>query len=42
MGCFLDYLRAFGINADHGTTAGQDGGGMAQDGGMRGKTFNDN
>ena len=27
MGCFLDYLRAFGINADHGTTAGQDGGG---------------
>ena len=26
MGCFLDDLRAFGINADHWTTAAQDGG----------------
>ena len=27
MGCFLDDLRAFGINADHWTTAAQDAGG---------------
>ena len=27
MGCFLDDLRAFGINADQWTTAAQDGGG---------------
>ena len=27
MGCFLDDLRAFGINADHLTTAAQDEGG---------------
>ena len=26
MGCFLDYLRAFGINADQWTTAAQDKG----------------
>ena len=26
MGCFLDDLRAFGINADQWTTAAQDGG----------------
>ena len=26
MGCFLDYLRAFGINADQWTTAAQDEG----------------
>ena len=26
MGCFLQYLRAFGINADHWTTAAQDEG----------------
>ena len=26
MGCFLDQLRAFGINADQWTTAAQDGG----------------
>ena len=26
MGCFLNYLRAFGINADHWTTAAQDEG----------------
>ena len=26
MGCFLDDLRAFGINADHWTTAAQDEG----------------
>ena len=26
MGCFLDYLRALGINADHWTTAAQDEG----------------
>ena len=26
MGCFLDDLRAFGINADQWTTAGQDKG----------------
>ena len=38
-GCFLDGPRAFGINADHWTTAAQDEGGMAQDGGRRGGTF---
>ena len=27
MGCFLDYLRAFGVNADQWTTAAQDKGG---------------
>ena len=27
MGCFLDDLRAFGINADQWTTAAEDGGG---------------
>ena len=27
MGCFLDDLRAFGINADQWTTAAQDEGG---------------
>ena len=32
MGCFLD-LRAFGINVDQWTTAAQDEGGMAQNGG---------
>ena len=37
MGCVLDDLRAFGINADQWTTVAQDEGeGMAQDGG----TFN--
>ena len=39
MGCFLDDLRAFGINADQWTTAAQDEGGMAENGGTRGGTF---
>ena len=30
MGCFLDDLRAFGINADQGTTAAQDEGNGAE------------
>ena len=33
MGCFMDDLRAFGINVDQWTTAAQDGGGT------RGGTF---
>ena len=36
MGCFLDDLRAFGINADQWTTGR---GGMAQDRRTRGGTF---
>ena len=39
MRCFLEDLRAFGINAGQGTTAAQDEGGMAQNGGTRGGTF---
>ena len=39
MECFLDDLRAFGINADQLTTAAQGRGGMAQNGGTRGGTF---
>ena len=40
MGCLLDDLRAFGINADQWTTAAQLGRGLiAQDGGTRGGTF---
>ena len=40
IGCFLDDLRAFGINADQWTTAGSPGrGGMAQNGRTRGGTF---
>ena len=35
MGCFLDDLRAFGINADQWTTCSLRRGGMAQDGGIR-------
>ena len=38
MGCFLDDLRAFGINADHWTTAADDEGGcrrMAEQGAGR-------
>ena len=35
MGCFLDDLRVFAINADQWTTAG----GMAQNGRTRGGTF---
>ena len=39
-GCFVDDLRAFGINArDQWTTAAQDEGEMAQDGETRGGTF---
>ena len=38
MGCLLDGLKAFGINADQWMTAAQ-GGGMAQNGGARGGTF---
>ena len=41
MGCFLDDLRAFGINADQWTTTAQGGGGMAQNGGTRGGTIHD-
>ena len=42
MGCFLDDLRAFGINANQWTTAAQDKGEWhktAQDGGIRGGAF---
>ena len=39
LGCLLDNLKAFGINADQWTTVAQDEGGMAQDGGTRGGTF---
>ena len=39
MGCFLDDLKAFGINADQWTTAAQDEGGVAQNGRTRGGTF---
>ena len=40
MGCFLDDLRAFGINADHWETGCSPvRGGMVQDGGTRGGTF---
>ena len=40
MGCFLDDLRAFGINADQWTTDCSPGRGrMTQDGGTRGGTF---
>ena len=40
MGCFLDDLRAFGINADQWTTACSPGRGrMAQNGRTRGGTF---
>ena len=40
MRCFLDDLRAFGINADQWTTAAQTGrGGMAQNGRTSGGTF---
>ena len=38
MGCFLDDLRALGINAEQWTIAAQDEG-MAQNGGTRGGTF---
>ena len=38
MGCFLDDLRAFGINADQWTTAAQDEE-MLQNGGTKGGTF---
>ena len=36
IGCLLDGLRSFGINADQWTTAARE---MAQDGGTRGGTF---
>ena len=36
MRCFLGDFRALGINASHWTTAAQDEGGMAQDGGTKG------
>ena len=42
MGCFLDDLRAFGINAGQWTTAAQDKGEwrrMAEQGKARGETF---
>ena len=39
MGCFLDDLRAFGINTDQWTTCSPGRGRMAQDGGTRGGTF---
>ena len=39
MGCFLDDRRAFGINADHWTTAGPGRGGMAHNSGKRDGTF---
>ena len=39
IGCFLDDLRAFGINTDQWATAAQDEGGMAHNGGTRGGTF---
>ena len=39
MGCFLDDLRAFGINAVQLNTATQDEGGMAQNSKTRGGTF---
>ena len=39
MGCFLDHLRAFGINVDQWTTAASGRGGMAQNGRTRGGTF---
>ena len=38
MGCFLEDLRAFGINAD-GDDCTPGRGGMEQDGGTRGGTF---
>ena len=39
MGCFLDDLRAFRIDADQGTTASPERGEKAQNGGTRGGTF---
>ena len=40
MGCFLDDLRAFGIDTDQWTAAAQDEGELfAQDGGTRGEHF---
>ena len=39
MGCFLDDLRAFGINADLWTTAAQDEGEWCRTAGKRGETF---
>ena len=39
MECFLDDLRAFGINADQWRTAAQDEGEWRQNGGTRGGTF---
>ena len=41
MGCFLDDLRAFGINANQWKTAALGRGGMAQNGETRGGTFHD-
>ena len=39
MGCFLDDLRVFGINADQWTIAAQDEGEWRRTGGTRGGTF---
>ena len=41
MGCFLDDLRAFGINACQWTTAAPERGGMSQNHRTRGGTFHD-
>ena len=38
MGCFLDDLRAFGINADQSLDCSTGRGGMTQDGEIRGRT----
>ena len=39
MGYLLDDLRAFGINVDQWAIAAQNEGGMAQDGGTKGRTL---
>ena len=41
MGCFLDNLRAFGINADQWTTAAQDEGEWRRTAEQGGGTFHD-
>ena len=37
MGCLLDDFKAFGINADQWMTVGSGRGGVAQDGGSKGR-----